>query len=59
MRFNIYKLRKRFAKNQASFKGIHENILEGRDVHGSNFIILICAIIIAPVGLKQGQTLMM
>lgn len=59
MKFNIHKLRKRFAKNQASFEDIHENILEGMDVYGSNFIILMCAIIIAYVGLKQGQTLMM
>lgn len=55
MKFNIYKLSKQFAKNKASFEDIHENILEGMDVHGSNLIILMCAIIIASVGLNMNS----
>ena len=55
MKFNIYKLRKQFAKIKASFEDIHENILEGMDVHGSNLIILMCAIIIASVCLNMNS----
>ena len=45
-----------FTRNQATNEEIHENILEGMNVHGANFIILICAIIIASVGLNMNST---
>ncbi len=42
-----------FTQNQADFREIHTNILEGMDVHGSNFIVLMCAILIASIGLNM------
>ncbi len=45
-----------FTRNQAGFNEIHSNILEGMDVHGSNFIVLMCAIFIASIGLNMNST---
>lgn len=45
-----------FTQNQATNDEIHENILEGMNVHGANFIILMCAIIIASVGLNMNAS---
>ncbi len=56
MRFNKESFFKEFTKNQASFDEIHENILDGINIGGANFIILICAIIIASVGLNMNAT---
>lgn len=47
---------KEFWSNQSTPKEINDNILEGMNVHGANFIILICAIIIASVGLNMNAT---
>ena len=56
MRLNKKEFIHEFTKNQASFREIHTNILEGMDVHGSNFIVLMCAIIIASIGLNMNST---
>lgn len=56
MKINKEKFIYEFTRNQASHKEIHENVLEGMNVHGANFIILICAIIIASVGLNMNAT---
>lgn len=45
-----------FKKDQATYDEIHENILDGVNIGGSNFIILMCAIIIASVGLNMNAT---
>lgn len=55
MKFDIDKFRYHFTRNQASYEEIHENILEGMNVHGANFIILMCAIIIASIGLNMNS----
>lgn len=55
MKFDIDKFRYQFTRNQASYEEIHENILEGMNVHGANFIILMCAIIIASIGLNMNS----
>lgn len=55
MKFSMHKFRYQFTKNQASNEEIHKNILENMDVHGSNFIILMCAIIIASIGLNMNS----
>ncbi|MGL4730793.1 MAG: DUF389 domain-containing protein [Clostridium sp.] len=56
MKFNKEKFLYEFTRNQATNEEIHENILEGMKVHGANFIILICAIIIASVGLNMNAS---
>lgn len=56
MKINKEKFIYEFTRNQATHEEIHENILEGMNVHGANFIILICAIIIASVGLNMNAT---
>lgn len=56
MKINKDKFIYEFTRNQATHEEIHENILEGMNVHGANFIILICAIIIASVGLNMNAT---
>lgn len=45
-----------FKKDQATYDEIHENILDGVNIGGANFIILMCAIIIASVGLNMNAT---
>lgn len=45
-----------FKKDQATYDEIHENILDGVNISGANFIILMCAIIIASVGLNMNAT---
>lgn len=45
-----------FKKDQATYDEIHDNILDGVNIHGANFIILMCAIIIASVGLNMNAT---
>lgn len=55
MKFSINSFKYEFTKNQASGEEIYENILEGMNVHGSNFIILMCAIIIASIGLNMNS----
>ena len=39
-----------------TYDEIHENILDGVNIGGANFIILMCAIIIASVGLNMNAT---
>lgn len=56
MNFNKKKLLSDFNKNQASYEEIHDNIIGGMDVTGANFIILMCAILIASVGLNMNAT---
>ncbi|MFQ9308960.1 MAG: DUF389 domain-containing protein [Paraclostridium sordellii] len=56
MKINKDKFIYEFTRNQATHEEIHENILEGMNVHGANFIILMCAIIIASVGLNMNST---
>ena len=53
MNFNMDRFRYEFTRNQASNEEIYATILEGMNVHGSNFIILMCAIIIASIGLNM------
>ncbi|MCD2503058.1 DUF389 domain-containing protein [Clostridium sp. NSJ-145] len=55
MNFNMDRFRYEFTRNQASNEEIYETILEGMNVHGSNFIILMCAIIIASIGLNMNS----
>lgn len=45
-----------FKKDQATYDEIHDNILDGVNIGGANFIILMCAIIIASVGLNMNAT---
>ncbi len=56
MKFSKDRFIYEFTRNQATHEEIHENILEGMNVHGANFIILICAILIASVGLNMNAT---
>ncbi|CUP26030.1 DUF389 domain-containing protein [Clostridium disporicum] len=55
MNFNMDRFRYEFTRNQASNEEIYATILEGMNVHGSNFIILMCAIIIASIGLNMNS----
>lgn len=55
MKFNKEIFRYEFTRNQASNEEIYNTILEGMNVHGSNFIILMCAIIIASIGLNMNS----
>lgn len=55
MKFNKERFRYEFTRNQASNGEIYNTILEGMNVHGSNFIILMCAIIIASIGLNMNS----
>ena len=55
MKFNMEKFRYQFTRNQASNEEIYENILDGMNMYGSNFIILMCAIIIASIGLNMNS----
>ena len=55
MKFNMETFRYQFTRNQASNEEIYENILDGMNVYGSNFIILMCAIIIASIGLNMNS----
>ncbi|MGL6185080.1 MAG: DUF389 domain-containing protein [Clostridium chrysemydis] len=45
-----------FKKDQASNDDIHKSMIEGTNIGGANFIILMCAIIIASVGLNMNAT---
>lgn len=56
MRITKQKFFNEFKKDQATYDEIHENILDGVNIGGSNFIILMCAIIIASVGLNMNAT---
>ena len=55
MKFNLNTFKYQFTRNQASNEEIHENIVEGMNVYGSNFIILMCAILIASIGLNMNS----
>ena len=55
MNFNMDRFRYEFTRNQASNEEIYATILEGMNVHGSNFIILMCAISIASIGLNMNS----
>lgn len=55
MKFNKEIFRYEFTRNQASNEEIYNTILEGMNVHESNFIILMCAIIIASIGLNMNS----
>ena len=56
MKFDKKQFIYEFTRNQASFKEIHQSVLDGMDVHGTNFIVLMCAIIIASIGLNMNST---
>ena len=55
MKFNLERFKYEFTRNQATNEEINESILEGMNVYGSNFIILMCAIIIACIGLNMNS----
>ena len=55
MKINLDTFKYQFTRNQATNEEIHENILEGVNMYGSNFIILMCAIIIASIGLNMNS----
>ena len=55
MKFNLERFKYEFTRNQATNEEINESILEGMNVYGSNFIILMCAIIIASIGLNMNS----
>ncbi len=55
MKINFDTFKYQFTRNQASNEEIHENIIEGINMYGSNFIILMCAIIIASIGLNMNS----
>lgn len=56
MRITKQKFLNEFKKDQATYDEIHDNILDGVNIGGANFIILMCAIIIASVGLNMNAT---
>ena len=55
MKFNMDTFRYQFTRNQATNEEIYDNILDGMNMYGSNFIILMCAIIIASIGLNMNS----
>lgn len=55
MKINFDTFKYQFTRNQASNEEIHENIIEGINMYCSNFIILMCAIIIASIGLNMNS----
>lgn len=55
MKINFDTFKYQFTRNQASNEEIHENIIEGINMYGSNFIILMCAIIIDSIGLNMNS----
>ncbi|WP_195988109.1 TIGR00341 family protein [Clostridium sp. D53t1_180928_C8] len=55
MKFNMDTFRYQFTRNQATNEEIYDNIVDGMNMYGSNFIILMCAIIIASIGLNMNS----
>lgn len=55
MKFNLKEFKYQFTRDQDSNKEIHKKIVDGANMYGSNFIVLICAIFIASLGLNMNS----